>query len=49
MAKGFTKNGKFIPTNDNQKSGVSSDQVKDDSDSGTMKKSDVDKLKKQKF
>ena len=48
MAKGFTKDGKFIPTNDNKKSGVSSDQVKDDSKDCSVNKSDAQKIKESK-
>ena len=37
--------GKFIPHTNSKDSEISSDQVSDDSDSETMKKSDVEKLK----
>ena len=48
--KGYKdSSGRFHPTDDNKKSGVSSDQVeeKDESES-KMKKSDIEKIKNQK-
>jgi len=48
MTKGFTKNGIFHPTEESQQSGISSEEVTDNSENEVISTEDVKKLKEQK-
>ncbi len=48
MVKGFTRNGKFVPTGNDSESGISSDQVQDDSQEESVNASDAEEIKKAK-